>query len=145
MNPVRRAPCSHAVLLTVAAWLLGSCGTTAAEQSRPGAGGATATAEYPAELRGHWVPVDMACTTPMNYDSDVLVVIDRNNLGHYEDASKPVEVRKLSSDPHTWAIKSLLNIGGDGYDTPVSEVFALGGAMLVVVSKDGIKTYQKCD
>src|SRR3546814_10350412 len=71
------------------------------------------------------MPEDMACTSPINYDSDSLVVIDKDRLGHYEDANKPMEVRQISSEPQAWSIQSLLNVGGDGYDTPISEIFVL--------------------
>lgn len=147
MNPLRTLP--GAALSFVTTCLLASCGTTAAAQSQPvadgAAAGATVTAEYPAKLHGNWMPSDMACTTPINYDSDVLVVIGKDHLGHYEDANKPVSVQQLSSDPKVWSIKSLLNVGGDGYDTPVTEVFVLGGRQLAIVNDDGIKTYQKCN
>jgi hypothetical protein len=137
-----------AAMVLVFASLLASCATTTAGASQTAASAtaaSTATAEYPTELHGHWMPVDLACTTPINYDSDVLVVIDKNQLGHYEDASKPVEVRKLSSAPHAWSIKSLLNVAGDGYDVPVSEVFVLGGRQLAIGGEHGIRSYQRCD
>src|SRR3546814_18340678 len=87
-------------------------------------------AEYPAQLRGHWMPEDMACTSPINYDSDSLVVIDKDRLGHYEDANKPMEVRQISSEPQAWSIQSLLNVGGAASDTTLPEIFALGGSQL---------------
>ena len=87
----------------------------------------------------------MACTSPINYDGDSLVVIDKNRLGHYEDANIPVEVRQISSEPQAWSIQSLLNVGGDGYDTRVSEIFVLGGRKLGIVGTDGVRVFQKCD
>lgn len=133
----------------VVACLLASCGTaTAARPLQPpdeAATGNEATAEYPAQLRGHWIPEDMACTSPINYDGDSLVVIDKNRLGHYEDANIPVEVRQISSEPQAWSIQSLLNVGGDGYDTRVSEIFVLGGRKLGIVGTDGVRVFQKCD
>src|SRR3546814_676214 len=88
---------------------------------------------------------DMACTSPIKYDSDSLVVIDKDRLGHYEDANKTMEVRQSSSEPQAWSIQSLLNVGGDGYDTPISEIFVLGGRKLGIAGTDGVRVYQKCD
>src|SRR3546814_4850788 len=102
-------------------------------------------AEYPAQLRGHWMPEDMACTSPINYDSDSLVVIDKDRLGHYEDANKLLEVRQISSEPQAWSIQSLLNVGGDGYDTPISEIFVIRGCMLAFAVTVVVSVYQKCD
>lgn len=129
--------------------LLVSCGTTTAARSPETASGAAIgtepTAEYPAQLRGHWMPEDMACTSPVNHDSDSLVVIDKSRLGHYEDANMPIEVRQISSEPQAWSIRSLLNIGGDGYDTRISEIFVLGGRKLGIAGTDGVRVFQKCD
>src|SRR3546814_2394185 len=114
MNRFRRTKRMHAIVLLATAWSLCACGTTTASQStapsRPAAS-MPAAAEYPAQLRGHWMPEDMACTSPINYDSDSLVVIDNNRLGHYEDASMPIEVRQISPEPQAWSIRSLLNVG----------------------------------
>src|SRR3546814_2484128 len=85
----------------------------------------------------------MACTSPINYDSVSLVVIDKDRLGHYEDANKPMEVRQISSEPQAWSIQSPLNVGGDGYDTPISEIFVLGGRKLGIAGTDGVRVYQK--
>jgi len=85
----------------------------------------------------------MACTSPVNYDRDSLVVIEKSHLGHYEDANKPVKVQRISEEPLAWSIQSLLNVEGDGYDASVSEVFLLGGRELVIAGKDTAATYHK--
>src|SRR3546814_4039432 len=89
--------------------LLVSCGTTTAARSPETASGAAigteTTAEYPVQLRGRWMPEDMACTSPINYDSDSLVVIDKSRLGNYEDADIPIDVRQDSSETQEWAIQ----------------------------------------
>lgn len=139
----------HTTPALVAVCLLVSCGTTTtARSAKTASGSATGTeaaAEYPVQLRGHWMPEDMACTSPNNYDSDSLVVIDKNRLGHYEDANVPIEVRQISSEPQAWSIQSLLNVGGDGHDTRISEIFVLGGHKLGIAGTDGVRVFQKCD
>src|SRR5690606_5455836 len=139
----------RATPVLVAVYLLVSCGTTTAarspETASVAATGAEAAAEYPAQLRGHWMPEDMACTSPINYDSDSLVVIEKSRLGHYEDANTPIEVRQISSKPQAWSVQSLLNVGGDGYDTRISEIFVLGDRKLGIAGTDGVRAYQKCD
>lgn len=87
----------------------------------------------------------MACPSPINYDSDSLIAIDQDRLAHYEDGNKPIRVRQISTKPQAWAIESLLNVAGDGYDTPVTEVFVLGGGDLAIAGKDAVGTYRKCD
>lgn len=126
-----------------------ACATGAARpqvaQEAPAASASTAGTEYPEPLHGHWMPKDMACPSPINYDSDSLIVIDQGQLAHYEDGNKPVRVRQISNEPKGWVIESLLNVSGDGYDTPVTEIFVLGGGGLTIVGKDDVGTYRKCD
>lgn len=138
---------SHRLLLLLAAaCLFVACGTTDAAREGPVATPPVeAVAEYPEPLHGHWMPVSMACPSPVNYDSDSLIVIDKNRLAQYEDGNKVVRVRQISTQPRAWAIDSLLNIAGDGYDTPVTEVFVLGGSDLAIVGRDGVDTYRKCN
>lgn len=143
MSRIRFVP--HAVFVVAATCMPASCATMTVAAPRPDSISASTAAEYPQQLRGNWMPTDMACTTPINHDSDVLVVITKNHLEHYEEANKPLEVRRISSDPHAWSVKSMLNFGGDGYNTPLSEVFVLGGLQLAIVGKNGAKTYQKCN
>ncbi|MBJ6984204.1 hypothetical protein [Luteimonas sp. MC1750] len=90
-----------------------------------GATAADAVATYPDSLHGHWMPRDLDCSVPINYDSDSLVVIDATGLGQYENANKPVNVRQVAAKPRAWVIESLLNISGDGDDTSVTEIFGL--------------------
>src|SRR3546814_11284700 len=146
MKTVRLMRSMRALGRVAPGWSLCACGTPNASQSagpsRPAAG-MPAAAEYPAPLRGRWMPEDMACTSPINYDSDSLVVIDNNRLGHYEDASMPIEVRQISPEPQAWSIRSLLNVGGDGYDTPISDILVLGGGKLGIAGTDGVRVYQK--
>lgn len=132
-------------ILVPAICVLASCATSSAAHEPAAEPGNTIAASFPEELHGHWMPTDLACTTPVNYDSDVLVVIDRDRLTHYEDSNKPVAVRRLSTDPDTWSITSLLGLGGEANDILVSEVFMLSGRQLAVGSKGGIKSYQRCD
>src|SRR3546814_14635290 len=139
MNRFRRTKRMHAIVLLATAWSLCACGTTTASQSAapPHPTNVPVAAEYHAQLRGHWMPEDMACTSPINYDSDRLVVIDKDRLGHYEDANKHMEVRKLSSELQAWSIQSLLKVGGDGFDTPISEIFGIGGRKLGIAGTGG--------
>lgn len=110
-----------------------------------GATAADDVATYPDPLHGHWMPRDLECPVPINYDSDSLVVIDANGLGQYEDANKPVNVRQVAVEPRAWVIESLLNISGDGYDIPVTEMFVFGGRTLTIVGEDKVATLRKCD
>lgn len=146
---MNRVACFQRAILATVVCALASCGTTVRAQEKAAASDspdASTSAEYPQALRGHWMPADMACTKPVNYDSDVLLVIGRDTFGHYEEANKPVAVQRLSAEPDAWMIKSLLNVGGDGYDIPVSEIFVLAGNdQLAIGSKDDIKTYRRCN
>src|SRR3546814_21058332 len=119
MNRFRRTKRMHAIVRLATAWSLCACGTTTASPSAPPPHptNVPVAAEYPAQLRGHWMPEDMACTSPINYDSDILVVIDKDRLGHYKDENKTREVRKISSDPTAWSSQTLHNVGGQGFDT----------------------------
>lgn len=110
-----------------------------------GAAASDAASVYPEQLHGHWMPRDMGCPSPINYDSDALVVIDRDRLAHYEDANKPMKVRQVADAPQAWVIDSLLNVSGDGYDIPVTEVFVLAGSALTIVGTDIVDTYRKCE
>ena len=137
----------HGTIRTYGAWrfrhvlvatcLLAACAST-------GATPADGLASYPAPLHGHWMPEDMQCP-PINYDSDSLTVIDAAGLGQYEHANKPVKVRQVAVEPQAWVIDSLLNISGDGYDVPVTEIFVLGGPGLTIVGSERVATLRKCD
>lgn len=146
---VRAMSLHRLLLLIAAACLLMACGTTGvarAQITEPTAGTSTEVGvEYPEPLRGHWMPKDMACPVPINYDSDSLIVIDQGRLAHYEDGNKPVRVREISDEPQAWVIESLLNLAGDGYDIPVTEIFVLGGGGLTIAGKDEVGIYRKCD
>lgn len=139
----------HMLVVAALACMTSSCGSTRAATT-PRAGNTkevapSAITEYPEPLIGHWIPVDQSCTTPVNYDSDSLVVIKKALLGRYEDTSRPTQVRLLSADPPVWAITSLLSIGGDRYDAPVNEVFSLGGDQLAITGSHDILHYKKCE
>lgn len=90
------------------------------------------------------MPDDVACSSPVNHDSDSLIDIGGNELGHYEDSSKATRVVQISETPPAWSIDSLLNVGGDGYDRKVSELFVLSGDRLIIAGTDGFETYAKC-
>ncbi len=40
------------------------------------------TPNYPRQIRGTWIPNDVACSSPVNHDSDSLIDIGRNEIGH---------------------------------------------------------------
>src|SRR3546814_19261375 len=116
MNRFRRTKRMHAIVLLATAWSLCACGTTTASQSAapPHPTNVPVAAEYPAPLRGHWMPEDMACTSPINYDSASRVGLYKDRLGHYEDANKHMEVRQLSTEHQAVSIVTLQNDEGDG-------------------------------
>ena len=99
---------------------------------------------YPIQIRGTWMPDDISCSSPVNYDSDSLIDIGRNVLGHYEDSSKVTRALQISKTPAAWKIDSLLNVGGDGYHEKVSEIFILSGDNLIIAGSDGFETYSRC-
>src|SRR3546814_10246469 len=61
MNRFRRSKRMHAIVLLATAWSLCACGTTTASQSAapPHPTNVPVAAEYPAQLRGHWMPEAM--------------------------------------------------------------------------------------
>ena len=90
------------------------------------------------------MPNDVACSSPVNHDSDSLIDIGRNELGYYEDLGKATHVVQVSETPPAWRIDSLLNVGGDGYNHKVSELFVLSGDRLIIAGIDGFETYARC-
>ncbi len=148
---VRVAGRHRLALAALPACLLMACATTGDVQAQDVGTGPTATssaevpASYPGPLHGHWMPKDVACPSPIDYDSDVLIVIDKERLAHYEDGNKPVRVRQVAAVPQVWVVESLLNVAGEGYDTPVTEVFVLSGTGLTIVGDEQVETYRKCD
>jgi hypothetical protein len=103
------------------------------------------TPNYPRQIRGTWIPDDVACSSPVNHDSDSLIDIGRNEIGHYEDSSKATRVVQISESPPVWRIDSLLNVGGDGYNDKVSEVFVLIGNKLIIAGSSDFEAYARCN
>jgi hypothetical protein len=90
------------------------------------------------------MPDHMGCSSPINYDSDSLIDIGRDVLGHYEDSSKIIRAVQISRTPTAWKIDSLLNVGGDGYHDKVSEIFILSGGNLIIAGSGGFEAYARC-
>lgn len=135
-------PSLHSEPARIARWwptaVLAFCaGTTTADAKN-------STANYAEAILGTWMPEDVACSSPVNYDSDSLIDIGRNELGYYEDLGKATHVVQVSETPPAWRIDSLLNVGGDGYNRKVSELFVLSGDRLIIAGTDGFETYARC-
>lgn len=133
----------HSEPARIARWWLTAAlafcvGTTTADAEN-------STTNYPEAILGTWMPEDAACSSPVNYDSDSLIDIGRNQLGHYEDSSKATRVMQISRAPPAWEIDSLLNVGGDGYNLKVSEVFVLIGDKLIIAGSSHFETYTRCN
>lgn len=125
------------VAFAVGSLLLAACSSAAEPKAQ-------AWTSYPKALHGNWMPQDMACPVPINYDSDALVVISDKALNNYEESSKPVRVTMISSAPAAWSIDSYLNVSGDGYDTKITEIFLVTDDQLVIADKEHARTYHRC-
>lgn len=103
-------------------------------------------AHFPKQLHGMWLD-DMSACPPAGEasDSDMQLHIDADTLGGYEDVSKPTKVTLLASDPMTWRIESMIDIGPSGfYEKAATKIFVLGKEGLTVVAEGRGNNYRRC-
>lgn len=103
-------------------------------------------AHYPKQLHGFWL--DEASECPRDgeaSDSDMQMHISADLLHGYEHVSKPTRVTLLSSDPMTWRVESVMDVGPSGfYEVDFVEIFVLSKNALTVVAEGRGNTYTRC-
>lgn len=110
------------------------------------AGAKKSVAQFPKQLHGMWLG-EMSDCPPAGEasDSDVQMHIDADLLYGYEDVSRPTRVTLISSDPMSWRIESMIDIGPSGfYETAATKIFVLGKERLTVVAEGRGSNYQRC-
>lgn len=105
-------------------------------------------AQYPREIRGHWIPsdflgIDSTCKLAERLESDSLIEIKAQVIVGYEESSKPLKVGLLSKQPMVWRITSVTDIGY-GYEPDADAIYAIGKGMLTVITTDRVTRYTKC-
>lgn len=110
------------------------------------AGAKRTIAHYPTPLHGFWLGEASVCPRDGEAsDSDMQMHISADLLHGYEDVSKPTRVTLLSSDPMTWRVESLMDVGPSGfYEANSVEIFILGKDALTVVAEGRGNTYKRC-
>ena len=121
---------------------LASC-AVAPTQSTPSASNSHSI-QYPAALRGAWMPKDIGCPTPINYDSESLLLIEADILGQYENTSKPLRIEQLSQRPLSWRIVAASDLGSGEYEGEERSTFTLAGNTLSIASDNVKFDYVRC-
>lgn len=132
-----KSPASARLIVLIASMVIFVTSASEAKKS---------VAHFPEQLHGMWLD-NMSVCPPAGEasDSDMQMHIDANILGGYEDVSKPTKVTLLSSDPMTWRIESMIDIGPSGfYETATTKIFVLGKEGLTVVAEGRGNNYQRC-
>jgi hypothetical protein len=138
------------LLLLAAACLLMACGTTGAAQSQgvqdaPAASAPTeAVPEYPAPMRGVWMPEDVGCSDPLNYDSEVLLSVGADMLGQYENTAKPLRVETIGEHPPAWRILSTFSPGTGEYEGSESIVYSVDGDTMIIDNGKAKAVFTRC-
>lgn len=119
-------------------------GTHAPHDVAPAMETAAVSSRYPKEILGAWVPDGTTCGTPINYDSETLLLIDEEMMGQYENTNRPLEVSRLSSHPGVWKIASEASPGTGEYSGRYTEVFVLSGIKLTIASDKESSIFVRC-
>ena len=103
-------------------------------------------AHFPEQLHGMWLGEMNNCPPAGEAsDSDMQMHIYADILNGYEDVSKPTKVTLLSSDPMTWRIESMIDIGPSGfYEKAATKIFVLSKEGLTVVAEGRGNNYRRC-
>lgn len=123
------------------AMLVGTCVSCASSAGEKGT-----IAHYPTPLHGFWLSDAGECPRDGEAsDSDMQMRISADFLHGYEDVSKPTRVTLLSSDPMTWRVESVMDVGPSGfYEAGSMEIFVLSKDVLTVVAEGRANTYKRC-
>jgi hypothetical protein len=105
---------------------------------------AATLSKYPKEILGEWVPDGTTCGTPINYDSETLLLVDEEIMGQYENTNRPLEVRRLSNRPKVWKIVSEASPGTGEYSGRYTEIFVLSGIKLTIASDKESSIFVRC-
>lgn len=95
-------------------------------------------------MRGVWMPKDLGCPTPLNYDSEVLLSVGADMLGQYENTTKPLRVETLAGRPSTWRILSTFSPGTGEYEGSENIVYRVEGDTLTIDNGKAKEVFTKC-
>jgi len=101
--------------------------------------------QYPKQIHGKWMEGATTCRSPINYDSEMLLIIDPDMLGQYENTSKPITVDQISNHPPTWKVISTVSPGTAEYSGRYIEIFTLIGSQLKIKFNGATTTYTRCN
>ena len=90
------------------------------------------------------MPKDIGCPTPINYDSESLLLIEADILGQYENTSKPLRIEQLSQRPLSWRIVTASDLGSGEYEGEERSTFTLAGNTLSIASDNVKLDYVRC-
>lgn len=101
-------------------------------------------AKYPVAMHGVWMPKDLGCPDPINYDSETLLSVGADMLGQYENTTKPLQVEAIGENPPAWRILSTFSPGTGEYEGSENIVYNVDGDTMTIDNGEAKSVFTRC-